>query len=120
MSETECQPCDTYTLRSPKDSSLHFSEGLETTKGITKNQIQVDPERAVYSSSSGAGVALVCFLILFVVLVITIYTMKPSFALKRGTNKVDNGKAVLTAFIAALLVVILVWAIASIGSRSRK
>ena len=73
-----------------------------------------------YKMKNSAGTLIVWFIIIFVVAAIALYALKPTFVLKKDCLDVDNGKVLLSAFIIALFIVLLIWIIMALVSRGQK
>lgn len=104
-SEGECNPrspldfLPTHKAIKPKEEIQPiFSQNLETEE---TSKID-DASYKTYAMANSAGVVIIVILILFVLLVAVFYLVKPHWCLKRRTNKIDNGKLLMTAFIFAL------------------
>lgn len=91
---TGCAPCD-----KPK-KSCNSERDYDGYKG--------------YSMSNSVGALIVWFFIIFVVTVLALYALTPTFVLKKNSFEVDNGKAILTAFIISLFIVLLIFLVKAV------
>lgn len=64
-----------------------------------------------YAIDNGIGALIVWFFIIFVVTVLLIYAITPTFTMKYNSDEIDNGKAMLTAFVFSLFIVLLIFAV---------
>lgn len=59
------------------------------------------------------GSFILWFIIIAIVTWLVIFSLKPGWALKPGTNEVDTGKVLLASIIISLIIVIIFWLIKS-------
>lgn len=64
-----------------------------------------------YTIDNSVGTLIVWFFVIFVVTLLAIYALEPSFVYKRDIRVIDNGKVVLTAFVFALFLTIFIFLI---------
>jgi len=72
-----------------------------------------------YSMGNSVAGLIVWFLVIFVVVILALYALKPTFINKKHCHEVDNGKAILSACAIALFIVLLIFVVAMLaGARS--
>lgn len=59
----------------------------------------------------GLGALVLWFIIFIVLFWLIFYSLKPSWVLQNGTNQVDTAKVLLSAVIAALILIVIIWLI---------
>jgi hypothetical protein len=72
-----------------------------------------------YKMKNNVGALVVWFIVIFVVVTLALYALKPTFILKKDCLEVDNSKALLSAFIISLFFILLVWIIMAIANRGK-
>lgn len=70
-----------------------------------------------YAMNNSVAYLIVWFLVIFVVTILALYSLRPTFVLKKHKDKVDNGKVIISSFIIAVLIVLLIWLIQAISGR---
>lgn len=91
-----------------KLSSLSPNKTVETKEVIVTKEYNSD----YYGGGWGWLGALILWFIIFVVLFwLIFYSLKPNFVLEPGSTTVDTAKVLLSAVIAALILVIVIWLI---------
>lgn len=72
------------------------------------------------SGSAGGGVAalLVWFFIIFIVIWLVLFAIKPECLCTGKKNELDTGKTVLAAFVIALVIIIIIWVIKAFAYRA--
>jgi hypothetical protein len=68
----------------------------------------------VYQKPTNWAAGLVTFIILVVIIWLIIYSVKPAWALTPGTANLDNGKALWSSIIIAIVIMIIIWLIKSL------
>lgn len=64
------------------------------------------------------GLLLVWFILFLVVFWLIFYSLHPTFVLVPGTQVIDTAKVLLYAFIAAIILIIIIWIIRAVTHRS--
>lgn len=69
-----------------------------------------------YNVSNGAGALIIWFLVLFIIILIAIYALRPSSMLRGYCNELETWKVLLASFVIALFIIIIVYMIRSFTS----
>lgn len=64
------------------------------------------------------GLLLVWFILFLVVFWLIFYSLHPTFVLVPGTQVIDTAKVLLYAFIAAIILIVIIWIIRAVTHRS--
>ena len=65
---------------------------------------------------SGIGAFLFWFVIIAVIAWLILYSVKPTWVLRPGTNEVDTGKVLWMSLLIALVIVIIIWLFRSMSA----
>lgn len=138
MSSDNCETCIPFTPRSPLSvlSTPTPQSRPETPVYTPKSLAWVDPVSTPveevaqpaakpteydgykgYSLGNSAAALIVWFIILFVIIAVCLYALKPTMIYKKKKDEIDNGKIILTALVLALLIVLFFWLIAACFSK---
>jgi len=108
----------------------NFLEDNETSRGRSPSRSPARSPRAKqemmksYDHETGGlgwiGCIVLWFIVLAVLFWIILYSFAPGIVMRCGTQEVDNGKVLLCAVIAALIIVVIFWIIKMICMHSKK
>lgn len=134
MSSDNCETCIPFSPRSPLSV---LSPEMITSKPEIVSDVQIKSVTAVetpvvapapvktddtykgYSLAGSATALIVWFIILFVVIAVCLYALKPTMVYKKKEKEIDNGKIILTALVLALLIVLFIWIIGACLARKQ-
>lgn len=135
MSLDDCETCIPFSPRSPLSV---LSPEVITTKPEIVSEVKIKTVTATetpvvisepvktdddtykgYSLAGSATALIVWFIILFVVIAVCLYALKPTMVYKKKEKEIDNGKIILTALVLALLIVLFIWIIGACLARKQ-
>jgi hypothetical protein len=118
MTKTESSICQIPGMCADLETKVETAPPVETAKNVPGAEMPTEYEGYKgYAMSNSVGALIVWFLVIFVVVILALYSLKPTFCLKKSTIEVDNGKVIISAFVIALLVVLLIWLVQALVRR---
>lgn len=89
-----------------KDPNLHIQ-----TECRCNEPINISITDKLTSWVSNYLVIIIIGLILFIVVTMVLYYMRPSIVLNNALDEIDNARLILTSFIISMIILIVIWGI---------
>ena len=73
-----------------------------------------------YGMTSGVGALIIWFIVIFIIVWLLLYGIKPNMVMNTTTGEIDIGKLLLWTFVISLFLIIIIWLIKSFVSNKKQ
>jgi len=109
-----------YPQGTPSGISLPPCANPSTSSTDEKSKAASENQMKGYGMTSGVGALIIWFIVIFIIVWLLLYGIKPNMVMNTTTGEIDIGKLLLWTFVISLFLIIIIWLIKSFVSNKKQ